>query len=74
MLSEENQEEARDFDLLTTVSMMMTLFQDIGPFNSVQFIVDRLVNSGNLAEFSVFRFLRPCSLAEFTFFLYTRPC
>jgi len=74
MLAEENHEKVRDFDLLTTVTMMMTLFQDVGPFNSVEFIVDQSVSSGNLAEFSVFCYSRPCSLAVFTVFLYARHC
>ena len=74
MLSEENHEKVRDFDLLTTATLMMTLFQEVGPLNSVEFIVDRSVSSGNLAEFSVFCYLRPCSLAEFTVFLYAKSC
>jgi len=60
MLSEENHEKVRDSDPLTTVTMIMTLFQDVGPFNSVEFIVDRSVSSGNLAEFTVFLYARPC--------------
>jgi hypothetical protein len=77
MLSEENREKMRDFDLLTTVTMtmMMTLFQDVGPFNSVEFIDDRFVSSVHMAEFSVFRYLRGLvSLAEFTVFQYKRIC
>jgi hypothetical protein len=74
IVSEENHEKVRDFDLLTTVTMMMSLFQDVGPFNSVEFIVDRFVSSGNLAEFTVFSYLRPCSLEKFTVFQHMRIC
>ena len=45
MLSEDNHEKVRDFDLFTIVTMMMmSLFQEVRPFNSVEFIVDRFVS------------------------------